>query len=185
MFTMMRDSRGVWLSLLATLVFAAGCATAGTQGKASDDEKKKPVDHYNVPKSKLAIEGYDPVAYFPEGGKKPKKGKKEHELVLDGVKYRFVSKKNLEAFEKNPQKYMPAYGGWCAFAMADGEKVSVNPKAYRVTDGRLYLFYTSFFTDTRKSWKKNEAKLANDADGHWKKIAGEEPRKGGKKAGAN
>ncbi len=178
MFTTLRNSRGIWVSLLATVVLAAGCATAGAQGKPADGEKTKPVDHYNVPKSKLAIEGYDPVAYFPEGGGKPKKGKKDFELLHDGVRYRFASQKNLDAFRKKPGKYMPAYGGWCAYAMADGEKVSVNPKAYRVTDGRLFLFYTSLFTDTRNPWKKKEAELAKNADGNWKKIAGEDPRKG-------
>lgn len=67
--------------------------------------------------SHLALSGYDPVAYFPEGGGKPAKGAQSISLVHGGVLYRFATEANKAAFESNPARYEPAYGGWCAWAM--------------------------------------------------------------------
>ena len=117
------------------------------------------------------------MAYFTEGGGKAKKGKAALSHTHGGVTYRFTSEKTRELFKKNPAKYEPAYGGWCAFAMADGKKVSINPKSFKVTNGRLFLFYTSLLTNTRKSWVKKEGSLLPKADANWKKLTGEAPRK--------
>ena len=144
----------------------------------TDPNVKRDVAHYNLDKSGLAIQGYDPVAYFPEGGGKPALGKKGLEYRYRGVTYRFASQANLDAFKKDPAKYEPAHGGWCSSAMADGgRKVEIDPKAYKLTNGRLFLFYTSLITDARSFWNKDEPKNTRDADGHWKKISGEDPRK--------
>ncbi len=154
-----------------------------TPGPDTKDPKlARDVHDYNLPKHEpgkaaLAIEGYDPVAYFPEGGGKPAKGKADLAYTHRGVEYRFATQANLDAFKKDPEKYEPAYGGWCAWAMADtGKKVEIDPKAFRITNGRLFLFYTDIFTDTRNSWKKDEPKHTVDADGHWKTLTKEEPR---------
>ena len=72
---------------------------------------------------------------------------------------------------KNPAKYEPQYGGWCAYAMgAKGEKVSVDPKTYKIVDGKLYLFYNRLFNNTLEDWNENEAKLKNKADANWVNI---------------
>src|SRR5438105_4719456 len=74
----------------------------------------------------LAIEGYDPVAYFTLS--KAVKGSKDVALFHQGITYHFSSAANKEEFKKNPSKYEPQYGGWCAYAMgAKGEKVTVDP----------------------------------------------------------
>lgn len=124
--------------------------------------------HYNL-EGKLAIEGYDPVAYFKQG--KAIKGKPGLAETNDGTIYYFSSVENREVFAKNPSAYEPQYGGWCAYAMGDeGEKVEVDPETFKIVDGKLYLFYNAFFNNTLKSWNKNEAVLKKKADANWKKT---------------
>ncbi|MGD9689541.1 MAG: YHS domain-containing (seleno)protein [Phycisphaerales bacterium] len=143
----------------------------------TDPAVKRNTGSYNLAKdkSKPAIEGYDPVAYFPEGGGKATKGTKTHSFTYRGVVYWFASQKNLDEFTKDPRKYEPAYGGWCAYAMgATGEKVEIDPKSFTITDGQLFLFYKDLFTDTRSKWNKDTANLHPKADKNWKKISGED-----------
>jgi YHS domain-containing protein len=117
----------------------------------------------------VGISGYDPVAYFTEG--KAVKGKKELAVYFQGVTYWFSSTANKEEFKKTPSKYDPEYGGWCAYAMGhDGSKVEVDPETFKLINGKLYLFYNKFFTNTLKSWNKNEAPLKQNADTNWAKI---------------
>jgi YHS domain-containing protein len=119
----------------------------------------------------VAIQGYDPVAYFLQG--KPAKGGRELAVSHQGVLYYFSSPANKEEFKKNPSKYEPQYGGWCAYAMgAKGEKVTIDPKTFKITDGKLYLFYNRFFNNTLTDWNKNETSLKSSADINWKRIAG-------------
>ena len=124
--------------------------------------------NFNVEK-KLAIKGYDPVAYFKLN--KAVKGKPELAYMHDGIVYHFSSKENKDVFAKNPAAYEPQYGGWCAFAMGDyGKKVEVNPETFKITDGKLYLFYNAFLNNTLKDWNKDEKNLKAKADVNWKKI---------------
>jgi len=135
-----------------------------TFSQSSDFQKK----HYNL-SNNLAIQGYDPVAYFLQ--KKAIKGKKELAHTEKGIIYYFSSKSNLETFKSNPAAYEPEYGGWCAYAMgATGEKVSVDPETFKIINNKLYLFYNRFFNNTLKDWNKDEANLKNKADQSWKKI---------------
>lgn len=124
---------------------------------------------FNLEKG-LAIQGYDPVAYFTL--KKAVKGKASFAATYEGVTYHFSSQANKEAFLKNPSGYEPQYGGWCAFAMGDyGKKVEVDPETFKILDGKLYLFYNAYFNNTLKSWNKDEANLKKKADANWKKIS--------------
>lgn len=160
------------LALVGALLSLFAFAPAGAQEERA--EARPAVEHYNLGKAQLAIEGYDPVAYFEVGGGKPTKGKKNITATHRGVTYRFANTKNKQAFLNSPERFEPAYGGWCAYAMAGGDKVEINPKKFLIEDGRLYLFYTDFFTDTRKRWNKEGAdKLAPKADSNWEGISGE------------
>ncbi len=119
--------------------------------------------------NKVAIQGYDPVAYFTQ--KKAVKGKAAIASTYEGVTYNFSSQANKEAFLKNPSSYEPQYGGWCAYAMgANGEKVEINPETFKIVDGKLNLYYNAFFNNTLKSWNKDEANLKKKADANWKKV---------------
>ncbi|QNM84808.1 hypothetical protein H9W90_11455 [Polaribacter pectinis] len=123
---------------------------------------------YNLKKGYVA-EGYDVVSYFDN---KPKEGNKDFISEYDGVKFKFSSKENLEKFKKSPKKYIPQYGGYCAYAIGkNGEKVDVNPKTFEIRDGKLYLFYDAWFNNTLKNWKEEGAeKLKKQADINWTKI---------------
>lgn len=114
------------------------------------------------------ISGYDPTAYFSG---KPQKGKKEFTYTHEGVNYQFLNANNLETFKKNPAKYEPQYGGWCAFAMgSEGEKVEIDPQTFKIVNGKLYLFYHSFFSNTLNDWNKDENALKIKADANWTKF---------------
>ncbi len=143
--------------LMLVLVTTATFAQTATQRTSE----------FNLDK-KVALQGYDPVAYFKQN--KPTKGKKELSASYEGVIYYFSTQANKDAFSKNPASFEPQYGGWCAFAMGDyNEKVEVNPETFKILDGKLYLFYNAYFNNTLKSWNKNEAVLKKKADANWKK----------------
>jgi YHS domain-containing protein len=121
---------------------------------------------FNVSGSALAIDGYDPVAYFSLS--KAIKGNKDYSTVYQGVAYYFSSVANRDEFKKNPAKYEPQYGGWCAYAMgAKGEKVEVDPETFKVVNGKLYLFYNKYFNNTLNTWNKDESNLRQHADQNW------------------
>jgi len=141
-------------------------AIASTTSFAQSAGKK--ISAYNVV-NKVAIQGYDPVAYFKQG--KAVKGKKEILSSYDGVIYQFSSNANKDIFVKNASAYEPQYGGWCAYALgSSGEKVEINPETFKIIDGKLHLFYNAYFNNTLKSWNKEEAGLKAKADTNWKKI---------------
>ncbi len=117
----------------------------------------------------LAIQGYDPVAYFNQN--KAIEGDKQWSANFEGVSYRFANAANKEAFVKDPKKYEPQYGGWCAYAMgATGEKVEIDPETFKIVNGKLYLFYHSWANNTLPKWNKDEANLKQKADKSWMNI---------------
>jgi hypothetical protein len=155
-----------------TVVAAADAAQPAEIRQAlQSQEKKRPhIAHFNLGKKGLAIQGYDPVAYFKEGGGKPLKGKETLTFTHLQVTYRFASQKNLDLFKKDPTKFEPLYGGWCAFAMADNDKTDINPKSFLIQDGKLLLFYDGFWGDTRKQWIKDPKGFSPKAKAGWTKF---------------
>jgi YHS domain-containing protein len=116
----------------------------------------------------VANYGYDVASYFSG---KPQQGSAKNAVKYQGTDYYFVNAENKAKFQKEPGKYLPQYGGYCAFAMGDyGKKVDVNPKTYKITDGKLYLFYNQLLTNTLTSWNKDEKNLTVKADKNWKKF---------------
>ena len=123
---------------------------------------------YNL-ENKIAIQGYDPVAYFTQ--KKAVKGKSELATTYEGVIYKFANQTDKDLFAKNPMQYEPQYGGWCSYAMgAKGEKVEIDPESFKIVEGKLNLFFYAFYNNTLKLWNKDEANLKAKADVNWKKI---------------
>ncbi len=123
---------------------------------------------YNTKKG-FAANGYDVVAYFEN---QALEGKSEFSTKFDGISYRFSTKDNLDLFIKNPEKYTPQYGGYCAYAVAvSGKKVSINPETYEIRDNKLYLFYNKGKNNTLEFWKKESPEeLKSKADKNWEKI---------------
>lgn len=124
--------------------------------------------HYNVGKSGLALQGYDVISYFLGN---PQKGSSTFSYKYNGITYQFTSTKNLNLFKSSPEKFEPAYGGWCAYAMgATGEKIEVDSKTFKIVNNKLYLFYNSLLNNTLPKWNKDEINLHKKADTNWTKI---------------
>lgn len=96
----------------------------------------------------VAIQGYDPVAYFADA--RPRRGLEAHFFDWQGARWRFVSAANRDAFAADPERYAPAYGGFCAFGVASGYKVAIDPEAWAIVDGKLYLNYSK---SVQRNWQ--------------------------------
>jgi len=122
---------------------------------------------YNVDSDKVAIHGYDTVAYFTEG--KPTKGSTEFEHSWQDTRWQFASATNRELFTANPDRYAPQYGGYCSGGLSVGEYADVDPSAWTIVDGKLYLTLNK---DLRDAWRKApEAHVAN-ANYNWENNRG-------------
>lgn len=151
---------------LFTVLLVSFLAVSVTSVNAQADVRKK---QFNVEKSGLAIQGYDPVAYFTQN--KAVKGSKDLAVVAEGVTYYFSSQQNKDLFKANYKKYEPEYGGWCAYAMgATGEKVEIDPETFKIVNGKLFLFYHSWTNNTLNKWNKDETNLHTKADANWTKT---------------
>lgn len=113
----------------------------------------------------VAIKGYDPVAYFTEG--KPVKGSKEFTAMFKGAAWHFSSAENKAKFEAEPEKYAPAYGGYCAYGVASGYLVKIEPDAWAIRDSKLYLNYDR---SVQAEWAKSPEKYIEAADKAWPKL---------------
>ncbi|MBO6620920.1 MAG: YHS domain-containing protein [Balneola sp.] len=149
-------------SLILTLIAVFGLSTFGI---AQDMMSTK---HLNVDKDGIAIKGYDPVSYFVS--EEPQEGREDLTHEYEGATYQFASQENLNTFKAAPEKYVPAYGGWCAYAVGNGYTADANPKTFKILDGKLLLFYNKFFTNTLDKWNKDEKNLSKNAEQNWPEI---------------
>ena len=115
---------------------------------------------------RLALKGYDPVAYFTD--KRPIVGDSQYQHEWDGAIYRFASAKHLELFKAEPDRYLPQYHNWCAASVAKGEKVRPDPENWLVVDGRLYLFGKSIGPGLMKA---DPAAMKREADKNWPTVS--------------
>ena len=116
----------------------------------------------NVDKYGAAVKGYDVVSYFDAG--EPVRGLPEIDYEWNGAAWHFSNHKNLSLFRGDPEKYAPRYGGYCAFAVSRGYTADIDPEAWTVVDGRLYLNYNSKY---RKRWAKDIPGNIKKADANW------------------
>jgi YHS domain-containing protein len=112
-----------------------------------------------------AIRGYDPVAFFTE--EKPVKGTKDFTMEWNGAAWHFVSKKNLDMFKADPEKYAPQYGGYCAYGAAEGHKAPTQTDTWTVLDNKLYFNYNK---NVQREWLKDTKGFIEKADANWPNI---------------
>lgn len=120
--------------------------------------------------SNTAVGGYDPVAYFTDG--KPVEGSSDYSTTYQGAEFRFASQENLDTFLADPVKYAPQYGGYCAYAVANGKTAKGNPDNWTIVDGKLYL---NLNDNIQKRWDANQANYITDANANWPEISGITP----------
>ena len=113
-----------------------------------------------------AIEGYDPVAYFT--AKRPLRGEKKYSYKWRGANWYFVSAGNRKLFQKNPQKYAPQFGGYCAYAVSQGYTAGIDPNAWDIYKGRLYLNYSK---NIQAKWRKDKLGYIGKAKKNWPKLS--------------
>ena len=128
-----------------------------TSGKVLVDGKPAPG---------IALHGYDAVAYFSAGH--PTLGNAQTALVHDDATYRFSSKANLDEFKANPARYVPQFGGFCAFGASVGAKFDGDPRLWRVVDEKLYFNLSS---DIQQEWFKDIPGNIKKAETHWRTLA--------------
>jgi len=118
--------------------------------------------------SNKAIRGYDTVAYFTEN--QPVKGSDEFSTEYNGATWLFSSAENLALFEADPEKYAPQYGGYCAYAVAQGTTASIKPELFTIHEGKLYLNYSNSIND---KWLTDKESFIESADQNWPEILAE------------
>ena len=113
----------------------------------------------------IAINGYDPVAYFTEG--KPVEGSPDHTSDWEGATVQFSSAANKALFDGDPEKYAPKYGGYCAYAVSKGYTASTDPAAWSIHEDRLYLNYSK---SVRALWAARKRHHIEQADKNWPSV---------------
>lgn len=120
--------------------------------------------------SSPAIGGYCPVSYFTEG--QAVKGSPALSADYAGKEYHFATEQARATFRENPTKYLPAYDGWCAYGVASGQRIQVNPEVFSIVEERLYLNKNHW---VGRSFEKKKATLIAQADQQWPRLASSAP----------
>lgn len=154
---------------LAVLAVVASLAVASPKNALAYDEASPSAT--NIDGHGLALKGYDPVSYFEAG--RPQAGKEQFTAQHDGAIYRFSSAANRDAFIANPARYVPAFGGFCAMGVALEKKLDVDPQAWKVVDGRLYLNVNK---DVQKRWLDDVPGNISLANSNWPKLKDKVPK---------
>lgn len=146
----MRNFRFLGAALLASLLSLTTTARAET---------------FNKDRRGLALRGYDPVAYFTDG--KPVAGKAEFTQEWRGATWRFASAEHRDAFAKEPEKFAPRFGGFCAYAVSKGYTYDADPLRWRIVDGRLYVNYNA---QAQREWEKDVPGNIAKGEANWPKL---------------
>lgn len=147
-------------TFLAAAFIAAGPIAVTAPAAYAD---KDPI--YTAKRSNLALQGYDTVAYFTVG--EPTKGSADFTTTYQGAEFRFASEENLNLFLADPDAYAPQYGGYCAWAIAQGKTAKGDARRWAVVDGKLYLNYNK---GIQRKWDRDRAGFITSANEHWPTV---------------
>ncbi|MEO1236238.1 MAG: YHS domain-containing (seleno)protein [Planctomycetota bacterium] len=157
---------------LASLAIGAVAALAVVAALPADavagDKADKPAN-YTL---QLGLLGYSPVSYFTHNEARP--GSPLYRVTYNDVTYFLESDEQVQAFESDPERFVPAYGGWCAFGATKEKHFEINPEAFKIVNGQLHVFKANDQVNARDKWNAgNEAELIGKADAFWAKVHGE------------
>ncbi|UUV06758.1 YHS domain-containing (seleno)protein [Ruegeria sp. YS9] len=150
---------------MKTIVFTALAAAIALSTPAFAADEINVSNGISAAGAPLAAHGVDLVALVNDGN--PVEGFATHTATYDGASYYFTTAANLEAFEANPEAYLPQHGGFCSFGVSVGKKFDGDPDQYLVADGKLYLFLNA---ETRAAFLKDVPATAKTADEQWANI---------------
>lgn len=153
------------MKTLKTLIIVIAILTWGMAVNAQDKQA------YNIDNSNIALDGYSPVSYLDLG--LAQKGVKEYKSEYDKVIYYFTSAEQKSKFDKNPKRYLPQYGGYCAFGVYAGAKFRVDPNKFIVKDGKYFLFLYNLELDAQQLWltESDHTMLVKKANENWEKLS--------------
>lgn len=129
---------------------------------AVSSQAKARVDAVNQDHRNIALHGYDPVAYFTDG--RPVKGSAQFTARWMGALWLFATAGHRDLFQKEPEKYAPQYGAYCAWAVSKGYTANGDPEAWRIVNGKLYLNYSR---SVQKQWEQDAAQRIMEGDRNW------------------
>ena len=145
-------------------IIVAALLVAFTSTSFAQDKKAN-----NIDDSKIGLLGYSPVSYLDLG--LAQRGLKQYKSIYKDIAYYFTSADQKKSFEKNPERYMPQYGGYCAFGVYAGAKFRVDPTKFLVSNGKYYLFLNDVEVDAKQLWLDgDEPKLVSTANANWKTL---------------
>lgn len=147
-------------AVASAILLAASSAGAPTLAAQSEPRVLQ-----NLDRNGLAIQGYDPVAYFTQG--QAVKGNPAITATHDGATYRFASAEHLAAFKADPAKYAPSFGGYCAYGVSRGYAVSIDPEAFTIMNNRLLLQNSK---SVLRRWQEDPETHLVKADSNWPGI---------------
>ena len=147
------------------LIAAASCGLALAAGALPSPASAAKDPVYTPAFSKVAAGGYDVVAYFTQG--RPVEGSDQFSTTYKGATFRFASAANLAKFKAGPAAYAPQYGGYCAWAVANGYTAKGDPRQWRIVGGKLYLNYNA---DIQARWVKDIGGFIRKADANWPAV---------------
>ncbi|MEM6853048.1 MAG: YHS domain-containing (seleno)protein [Planctomycetota bacterium] len=153
--------------LTASLMIAALAFLVMPLAQAGDSHSRQAPLHTTA----LGLAGYSPVSYFHADG--PHVGSPEFSAQHDGVTYFFANEEELSTFSADPERFAPAYGGWCATGMSKGKYFDVDPTTFKIVDGQLFLYKNNEQVNALDVWNAgDEAKLTTKANAFWKSENG-------------
>ena len=120
---------------------------------------------YTAPFSNVGASGYDVVAYFTDG--RPVRGAQQFRTTHNGTEYRFASAEHLALFQAAPARYLPQFGGYCAWAVSQGYTASADPRQWRVVDGKLYLNYNA---EIQQRWAQDVSGNISRGNANWPSV---------------
>jgi YHS domain-containing protein len=123
-------------------------------------------ERLNADRSGLALKGYDAVAYFVDG--RAVEGHARFEHVVGNTRYRFASSENRDRFAQDPQRYLPQYGGFCAYAVSRGYTADIDPLAWKIVGGRLFLNYSQ---RAQRKWEEDVPGNIRKGDANWPALS--------------
>ncbi len=122
----------------------------------------------NTDDSHIALAGYSPVSYIDLD--LAQKGSRHLKSEYKGMSYYFTTEEQKATFDANPEKYLPQFGGWCAFGVALGKHFRIDPNKYVVTDGKLYVFLYNIEVDAKQKWMQDPSGSLKKAEKNWKRM---------------
>ena len=157
------------LHLLA--IFFSSLAVAQTESGIYETYSTRSIEEdiqleYNVGEDRVMLKGYSPVSYLEEN--KAEEGSADFQLKIGPVVYQFVNQDQLLKFQEDPDRYIPLYGGYCAYGVAMGKHLDIDPTNFKIIGGKTYLFLKNQEVDAKKLWDaKSEKKQLADAAAYW------------------